>query len=190
MEQQSTIQAGTEQNQDLMKHALRFGAILGGISVVLTLVIYAVDYTIMASMWFGLIMIAFSIGMVIYAGINYRNQAGGYLAYKKAFQHGYITLLTGAIISTIFSIILYTVIDPDLPENLTEAIVANTESMMRSFGAPEDAIDQQIAQMRVEMPERFSAMGMIKQLGWGLLIYAVISAITSLFVRKNEPELM
>jgi hypothetical protein len=189
-QQQTTAPAGTGQQQDLVKHALRFGAIMGGVSVVLTLLLYAVDYTLLADWKAGLLFIALFIGLVIYGGINYRNQTGGYITYGKAFLHGYITMLTGAVISTIFSILLYTVIDPALPQNLADAAIEKTEEMMRSFGAPEDAIDQQMEQLRVDMPKRFSAVGLLTQLGWGLIIYAVISAITSLFVKKNEPELM
>lgn len=190
MEQQTPTAQSTDQKQDLMKHAARFGAIISGIAIVLTLLIYIVDYTFMVDWKFGILMIVISIGMVIYAGINYRNQAGGYLSFGKAFQHGYITFLSGAVISTLFSILLYTVIDPELPQNLSDAAIEKTEAMMRSFGAPEDAIEKSLEQMRVDMPARFSALGMIKQLGWGLIIYAVLSLITSLFVKKNEPVMM
>lgn len=191
MEQQGTTTQETNvQGQDLLRHALRFGAIMGGIGIVITLLIYAIDYTIMAGMSFGLLLFAFYIGMVIYGGINYRNQSGGYISYGKAFQHGYVALLVSGIIGTVFSILLYTVIDPDLPENLTDAVIENTEEMMRKFGAPEDSIEPQLDKMREEMPARFSAIGSIKQFGWGLLIYAVLSAITSLFVKKNVPETM
>jgi hypothetical protein len=178
------------QSNDLFKHAAKFGAIMGLIGIVVVVLIYAVDYTIMASMWFGLLLFAFYIGYVIYAGINYRNQSGGFINYGKAFQHSYVTFLVGGVIGSIFSILLYTVIDPSLPENLTDAIVENTEQMMQKFGAPEDQIDKQLDQMRIDMPQRFSAMGVLKQFGWGLLIYAVLSAITALVVKKKEPELM
>ena len=174
----------------LPSHAARYGAIMGGISVVITLLLYAVDYTMMAKWWVGLLMFAISIGVVIYGGINYRNQTTGYISYGKAYQHGYLTFLIGGLIGSIFSILLYTVIDPELPEKLTDAVIENTEEMMRGFGAPEDQIETQLDKMREDMPNTFSAMGVIKQFGIGLIIYAVLTAITSLFVKKNEPEMM
>src|SRR5688572_84710 len=173
MEPQSTTAQSTEQRQDLVKHAIRFGAIISGIGILLTLLIYVIDYTFMVDWKFAILMFAVSIGMVIYAGINYRNQTGGYLSYGKAFQHGYITFLAAGIISTLFSILLYTVIDPDLAQNMSDAAIEKTEGMMRSFGAPEDSIEQQLEQLREDMPKRFSAIGLITQLGWGLIIYAL-----------------
>jgi hypothetical protein len=174
--------------QHLLKHAAKMGGILAAIGIILTVVLYAVDYALLANMWFGLFMIVLAFGYVIYAGISYRKEVGGYLSYGKAFQHGYVTLLTSAIISTIFMILLYTVIDTELPQKLTDVAIENAEAMMVKFGAPQEQIDKSLDEMRRDMPERFSAIGSLKQLGWGLIIYAVISAITSLFVRKNVPE--
>ena len=187
MEQQATT---VQTSQDLVKHAIRFGAILAGIGIAITLLCYVIDYTMLADWKIGILMIVVSIGIVIYAGINYRTQVGGYLSYGKAFQHGYFTFLSAGVISTLFSILLYTVIDPDLPQNLSDAAIVKTEEMMRNFGAPDDAIEQQMDKMREDMPKRFSAVGLLTQLGWGLIIYAVLSLITSLFVRKNEPMIM
>lgn len=185
-----TTQETTTTGNDLVKHAVKFGSIMALISIIITVLIYVVDYTIMANMWFGLCLFAFFIGYVIYAGINYRNSIGGFLAYGKAFQHGYIVMVLCGLITSIFSILLYTVIDPNLPENLTAAIVENTEAMMQKFGAPQESIDTELDKMREEMPARFSALGVAKQFGWGLIINAVIVAITSLFVKKKEPEVM
>lgn len=183
-------QVETAESQSLLKHAVKMGAILGAISIVITAIIYAVNYALMANMWFGLFMIVLALGYVIYAGISYRKEVGGYLPYGKAFQHGYVTLLTSAVISSIFSILLYTVIDTELSEKLTDVAIENAEAMMVKFGAPQETIDKSLDDMRRDMPAQFSAIGVLKSLGWGLIIYAVISAITSLFVRKNVPEVL
>ncbi|MBL7856651.1 MAG: DUF4199 domain-containing protein [Cyclobacteriaceae bacterium] len=186
MEDNST----TTQGQGLFQHAIRFGAILGGIGILITVLLYVADFTLLADWKFGIGMLLLYLGLVIYAGINYRNQIGGYLAYGKAFQHGYVTLVVGGLVGTIFGILLYTVIDPDLPQALADVTVEKTGEMMKKFGAPEDQIEEQLDKMRVDLPKQFSALGSIKQFGWGLIINAVISAITSLFVRKNQPEIM
>jgi hypothetical protein len=62
--------------------------------------------------------------------------------------------------------------------------------MMRGFGTPEDQIETQMEKVRQETPERFTALGLVKQFGWGLIFNAVMAAITSIFVRKKEPEVM
>lgn len=178
------------QSPSLVQHALRFGAIMGAIGIVITLLLYAIDYTFLADWKVGIVMILVFLGFVIYAGINYRNEAGGYLSYGKAFQHGFITLAVGGLINVIFSGILYGVIDPELPQKLTDVAVENAAKMMQSFGAPESKIDEQVAKLKEDMPARFSFVGQLKGYFWGLIIYAIISLITALFVRKAEPEEM
>src|SRR5688572_22227502 len=108
----------------LVSHAVKFGGILAAISIVCVLLIYAIDYTIMAGFTFLLIVLAIGIGFTIYSGINYRGSIGGYIPFSKAYLHGFMILAISGIISTFFNILLYMVIDPDLSANLTEAIIA------------------------------------------------------------------
>jgi hypothetical protein len=81
----------TQTPPSLFQHALKHAAILGVISIVLTLAAYAIDYTLLVSMSFAFLSFAVYLGYGIYAGIQYRKENGGYLAFGKAFQHGFIT---------------------------------------------------------------------------------------------------
>ena len=180
-----------EETQDsptsIYNHAIRFGIILGVISIVCVILSYVIDLSFMASFKFIGLMLVVGLGITIYAGINYRNEIGGYLPYSKAFIHGMLVLAISGLVSTVFNIVLYTVIDPELPQKLTDAVIENTEQMMQRFGAPQEGIDEATEKMRGELPANFApaglAFGYVKALIW----YAIIAAITSLFVRKNEP---
>jgi hypothetical protein len=189
MEQQTSATEGAELESPV-KNALRFGAIIGVVSIGITVLLYAIDYALLAQLKTLFILLAVYIGLVIYGGINYRKQIGGYLSYGKAFQHGFVSLVVAGLIGTVFSFILYNVIDTELPQKLTDATVENTEAMLRGFGTPEDQIETQMEKVRQETPERFTALGLVKQFGWGLIFNAVLAAITSIFVRKKEPEVM
>ena len=50
--------------------------------------------------------------------------------------------------------------------------------MMRAFGAPEEAIDQAIAQAEQQMKDRFTAMGIITNFWANILWFAFLSLIT------------
>jgi len=176
--------------QPVLNHAAKFGGILAAISIVIVMLLYAVDYTIMAGFTFILVLLVVGIGFTIYAGINYRNSIGGYIPYGKAYLHGFLVLAISGLVSTLFNIVLYKVIDPDLAQNLTEAIITNTEATMANFGAPQESIDEAITKMRDEMPSNFTVTGLL----WGyckaLIWYAILALITGLVVRKNQPESM
>jgi hypothetical protein len=174
----------------LFQHAAKWGLIFGGASIALTAVAYAVDYTLLADWKFGIFIFLILLGATIYAGLNYRNQIGGFLTYGKAFQHGFILLAISGIISTLFTLLLYTVIDSELPAKLTDVTIENTQKMMEGFGMPEDKLDQAMEDAKERAKGQFSAFGLVKAYGFGLIFYAIISLITSIFVKKNQPEEM
>jgi uncharacterized membrane protein (DUF106 family) len=180
-------QTNTSSTPSLLNHALRFGAIFGGIGIVSTMLLYAIDYTLLANWKTAILLIVLYFALVIYSGINYRNQIGGYISYGKAFQHSFIVLAIGGLVSIIFSILLYSVIDPELPQKLTDVTVENTEKMLEGFGVPEDKMEESLDKIRESTPKSFSPVGQLINYLWAILVYAVISAITSLFVKKNEP---
>jgi len=174
----------------LFQHALRWGLIVGGISIALTCVLYVVDYGMLANWKTGIFMFALLIGLAIYSGINYRNEIGGFIPYGKAFQHGFTLMAVSAVVSTAFMLLLYTVIDPELPAKLTDVAMENAEAMMRNFGMPEDQMDKAMEDARKRTENQFAVSGLAMNLGIGFIIYAVLSLITSIFVKRNPPEEM
>jgi hypothetical protein len=176
-----------KETTSLFQHALKWGLIVGGISIALTCVIYAVDYALLANWKTGIVIFIMFIGLAIYGGINYRNEIGGYLSYGKAFQHGFILMAISGLVSSIFMVLLYTVIDPELPEKLVKVGMENAQAMMESFGMPEDQMDKAMEDARKRTENQYTVSGTALGYGIGLIIYAVLSLITALFVRKNEP---
>lgn len=187
MKQSETIEKTDIAQPSLYQHAAKYGAIIGAISIFLVIVFYVVNILFLGSFKFLILMLCVWVASVIYAGINYRNEVGGYLSYGTALLHGFIALAISGIISTIFNMVLYHVIDPELPLKLTAAIMQNTEEMMRNLGAPEGAIEEAITGMRDELPKQFTMVGMAFGCVKAFIWYAGVVVITSLFVRKNVP---
>jgi hypothetical protein len=176
------------QNTTIFNHAIRWGGILGAVSILITMTLYAVDYSLMVQLKTLFISLLIYLGLVIYAGINYRNSIGGFLSFGKAFQHGFLVLAISALISTIFNILLYTAIDPELPQKLTDASIENTRQMMENFGAPEDQVDEALEQARERSNDQFSVGGLALGYVWILVFSAIMALISGLIVKKNEPE--
>lgn len=172
----------------IYQHAAKFGLYLAGISIGLVVIFYVVDLSVLATFKFIALALIIALGYVIYAGINYRNSVGGFMTYGKAFTHGIVLMAVCGLITTVFNIVLYHVIDPDLPKNLGDAIMKNTEEMMRGFGAPDASIDEALDKMKDQMKTQFSignlAFGYIK----AFIGYIIIVLITSIFVKKSQPE--
>lgn len=163
------------------------GAILAAINIAITVIMYVADPAAMANWWLGLLILVLNLVLVVVFGIKYRNSVGGYLAFGKAYIHGFVALAVSGFIVILFNILLYTVIDPDLVGVITEASIEKTAEFMQNMGAPSESIDEAIAQMEKDMPGRFTLSGFLTQYGIGLIIYAVVALITALIVKKNEP---
>ncbi len=180
-------QTTEEEAPSLVNHAIKHGVILGVISILLVIICYVVDISLMVTFKFLGLVTIISLGYVIYAGINYRTETGGFLPYGKAFVHGVVLLAISGLIGTFFNILLYHVVDPELPQKLTDAAIQNTEEMMAGFGVAQEAIDQAVDKMRTDLTDQFSIGGQALTYGKSIIAFCIIALITALFVRKNEP---
>jgi len=168
-------------------HAIKSGLIVGVISIILVLLIYLINPALMASMWmFSLVLV--SIALTAYFGIQHRNEEGGYMDFGKAWMYSFQLLAVAGIVGTIFNILLYNIIDPELPETLADQAVSNTEAMMGRFGMPEDELDDALEKTRQDTLDRTTVTGSLKGFLWGLIMYAVFSLITGAIIKKKEPE--
>ena len=177
----------TKEQPTLMNHAIRWGLIVAGVSITMTILLYIIDYSLMVQLKVLFSLLAIYLGITIYAGIDYRKSVGGFLAYGKAFQHGYLILILSGLIATLFAAILYNVIDPELPQKLTDASIETTREMMENFGTPEDAIDKALEETKKRSADQFSLLGQAKGFLVILIASAIMALLSALIVRKNEP---
>ncbi len=170
------------------KHGIKSGAIIGIISIVISLLLYIVDASLFAAWWVALLMLAVVIALVAYYGIQHRNEEGGFLTFGKGWIYSMNAFIVAGLIGTLFRILLFNVVDPDLAEIVTDQAVENAASMMESFGTPEEAMDQALEDTRKSTMESFTVMGNMKNFLWAILIYAIVSLITGAIIKKNKPE--
>lgn len=159
---------------------------MGLVTVVITTVAYAIDYTIMANMSYGLGIMALLLAMIIYFYVGWRKERGGYVSFKEAYMFGLLTMIMSGVINLMYTAVLYGVIDPELPNKLFEAVVESTVRMMESFGLPDSEIDKAIEQLE-DQPDQFSIMAMVKNFPIQILVYAAISLIMAAIFKKERP---
>lgn len=167
-------------------HAIKSGVIVAVLNIVIVLLIYIVDPALMASMWM-LILFVTTIGLAAYFGVQHRNEEGGFMAFGPAWIYSIQLFVTAGLVGTIFNILLYNVIDPELPEIIAEQAVINGEKMMANW-VPEDQLDEALEKTRTDTLERTTIAGSLKGFAWSLIIYAVFALITGAIIKKKEPE--
>ena len=167
---------------------LKGGLILAGVSILLTMLTYVIDVSLMVEWWFGIVSLLISMGLLIYLGINYRNDIGGILSYGGAFKFSFLVFLVSYFIGIIFQIALYTIIDPELPEVIKQLTIEKTIETMEAWGMSDEAVvDAAIIGVVEGIDEATTTMGMIKSSPWGILFLLLFSAIATIFIKRNPP---
>ncbi len=170
-------------------HAIKSGVILGIIGIVITLLLYLIDPTLLASGWIGFGSLIIFVGIVAYFGIQHRNESGGFMTFGQGWVYSIQVFLIAGLVSTIFRILLFNVIDPELSEIVVDQMVENQASTLSGFGVPEDQIDEQLDKIRESGMEGNTPIGMLKGFLFLAIVYAVLSLITGAIIKKKEPEL-
>ncbi|MBK9151985.1 MAG: DUF4199 domain-containing protein [Saprospiraceae bacterium] len=169
---------------DLQKSWMKYGLMLGLISIIISLVSF---YIFPIGMWsqMGLGLIIMAVFMVL-ASRDEKKLNNGILSYSDALKCTFFTGLVSTLASGIFAIILMQLIDPGLADVLKEQAMESTRSMMEKFGASEDVIQESMDKTEESLEKGFTVGSQIINLFTSVLFVLIIAAILSLFVKKDE----
>lgn len=156
----------------MFQTALTWGLITGFAGIVYTLILYFAGIMTNKAAGYAGIIIAI---VGIYLGTKaYRDQSlDGYISYGKALGTGVLISLFATILSVIFMVILYTVIDPDL----VNRIMTESQDKLIEQGMAEDQIEK-----GMEMTKKFFIpmtiiVGLVSNVFFGFIISLITSAI-------------
>jgi len=156
------------------------GLYLGIVLILISVVYYVTGNTFAkSSQW---VSYAVMIIGIIWAQINYKKTIGGTMNYGEALGVGILTMIIASTISSIYSFLLYSVIDPSLLEQLR---LFTEEQIIKQGKVPEEQID-----MAVEWATKFQKpvfMFIGGAIG-GTFVGLIISLITSIFTQKKPTE--
>lgn len=165
-----------EKKPTMFQTTLTWGLITGFAGVVYSLILYFTDMITNQ----GLGYVGYVILLVgIYLGTKaYRDQSlDGYISYGKALGTGVMISLFTAIISVVFMILLYTVIDTELIDKVMS--LANEKNMERG-------LSEEQSQQAMEMGKKFFVpFAAVAGLFAGVFVGFIISLITSAILKKE-----
>jgi len=169
--------------------AIRAGVVVGLVTLAIYYIAYFIDVEILSSAWLGFGLLGLSLGLVIYYGIDYRREIGGFMSFGVAFQYVFFAFIISGLITTLGNILLFHLIDPALPKVLADAQLESTVALMDRFGAGNQLTSDQMAEMRTNFEESRSIIGMIKAFGISLVIYAILALILGAIIKKRDKSL-
>ncbi len=169
------------------KFGTRFGIYMGIIGVLYSVIIWAIDEALFIELWWlSILLFLVALGFFVAAQVQTKKALGGYASFREVFSAFMIGAIVYMAISTIFGLLLFQIIDPDLGPRIKEKTIVFTIERLESMNLPEEAIDEQLAKM--EEQDQYSVMGQLKSFLIGTIFFAVVGAIASLITRKNKPD--
>jgi len=160
--------------------ALRYGLILGLLSVLITLVLYIAGLFTnpSAAAISGLLFILIFTTVVALSIANHRKKQGGYITLGKSLVVGIVTSFIGSLFAAIFSYILYAFIDPDL----MEAQLKMSEEMMENFGfLSDEQIEDAMENARLKSTPFRNSLNQL----WTVCCGGIISLFAGLILKKE-----
>ena len=174
------------ENQLIKSKGINFGLGYGLYLILLTLYAYVIDLNFFASFWFlGLFIFGFFINGLWVIG-SLKKAQEGLVTFKEAFTVFFISNALALLLSTIITILIFIVIDPELQTTVKELTITKTTEIMENLGAPTDAIDQTIESLRKE--DNFSLIAQVKGYFSTLAISSIMGLLLALILKKKEEE--
>lgn len=169
-----------QKTASIWKSSITYGVYVGILLILLSVAYYVTGNTFAKSaQW---VSYAIMIAGVVWGQLGYRKAFGGTMTYGQAVGAGVLTMLFASIISSIYTYLLYEVIDPSLQEQMR----LFTEEQIVSRGS----VSEEQMDMAIEMATRFQKPWIMAVMGvlGGTFIGLIISLITAIFTQKKPSE--
>jgi len=169
-----------EQKSTFWKSAMTYGLYLAIVLTLFSVILYVSGQILNQKL--GYASIAIYVAGIIFAQISYRNrEMNGTISYGQAVGFGAAIMLFSGIITSLYTLILYTFIDPGL---LDQMKTMQEEAMLQK-GLNEDQIEAAMAiASKMMSPAWISIMALFGSVFMG----TIVSLITSIFVKKQPNE--
>lgn len=167
-----------KKNPSVLINALTWGVIIGLVSIVYSVILYMFNLTFNRALGYaGLIIIIAGLAIAMK---SYRdNVLDGILPFGKAFGLGVLIVVVSGLLGSIFTYLLYTVIDPELQDKLLEF---TADKMLESGRVPEAQLDQALEfSKKFISPIYLTISGFIISCIGGTILALIMAAIF-----KNE----
>jgi len=167
------------------KLATSYGLYLGIALILITVLIYAFDISLMTEWYLMVINLVLILALGTMAVKKAKEASTSLFSFKNAFSSYFLTVLIGLFMATIFSLILFNLIDPEAAETLKELTMEKQAAMFENFGMTEAQINEAMVEMQKQ--ETFSLKNIGISFASQLVIFSIIGLIIALIFREKDP---
>jgi hypothetical protein len=169
-------------NTNFLRHTAIYGLLIG-IALVL---LHVIDYLLGfygQNKFFGLLQYAIIAFGIVWGALQYRNkESEGFITYGQVVGYGVITSVFFGVLTAVYVVFLYNVIDPGYVDKILE--IAATQ-LYETGNFTDEQIDAAL-----EMSRKFTGTGFtfFTEIFGSAFIGLIVSLIAGAFVRRNRPN--
>jgi uncharacterized membrane protein (DUF106 family) len=171
-------------NEIIKKNGITFGIVTGVLSVLITASIYIIDLKLFTAWWIGLLSISAYLAIGIYLLSKTKKELNGIFPFKDAFTTYFISAVIGIVISVLFNILLFNVIDTEAKDTVQENVIEFQVNMLKKFNTPTEKIKEAVEKMAEE--NQFDIVPQLKGSVFSLLFSAIFGLILAA-IFKSKP---
>tara|TARA_R110002072_G_scaffold125944_4_gene262661 strand:+ start:5103 stop:5633 length:531 start_codon:yes stop_codon:yes gene_type:complete len=170
------------QKASVKKIALPYGAVLGLVTVLLSVVVYVMDLTYEQPWWQGALGFIAMVVCILLGIKAFKKDNSGFLSLGEAIKVGLAISIIAGLFGVIYTLIFSSVIEPDFTTNMLAATEANM--LEQNPNMTQDQIDMAMGISETMMsPGIIAAISIVMTLFFGF----IISLITGLVLKQNRP---
>lgn len=170
-------------NEAIKKNGIKFGLISAVISIVVTVLMYAIDINLFANSFIGIGMVVFYISLGIYVVSTTKKDMGGTINFKEAFTAFFIYCVIGIAIANIFNYILFNFIDPAAKEQILDITIKKTVEFMEKFDTPKEAIKEAVVSLKEN--DQYSIANIIKGSAFSIIFSSIVGLIVAAVMKSK-----
>jgi Protein of unknown function (DUF4199) len=169
-----------------MPTAQKWGLYLAAATVIFTILMSIVgfDFSNMKSMaFYGITVLLVAIAMTVTFGVltirEHRTNLGGFIDFKQAFLVCFVAFLISGLISSVFSFVYNTYINPSFMEGMKESMI----TMFDDAGVPDEARADALKGIDDAKTIGGTVLSFLK----GTILSTIIAAIMAAIMKKERP---
>ena len=169
-----------------MNPTLKYGLILGVISITIQTIIYVVDPYYLISWWNLAISMILMLVFMALGCIYERKRKGGFISFGGALLSAWLISMIYLVVSVVWQHLMYTVIDPSLYDLQMNQVLSYFGAIIESFGGPE--ADAMMDELNSTLPENTPMTSLSNSIS-GLVCYGnftLLPAVIYGFIFKRE----
>ena len=182
----SSSSLATSSKKSYQSHALSTGLYLALISIFMQVLIYIVDEHSLGDNFspLGILTMLLVLGMCVFRGRQFASQQS-FFTYSSSFGYSFFALYVNMLVAIVWTIFLYHVVDPELPERL---LYIQEEKMYEGLQDREN-VDEIVEQSMRFTRWFYKPFGLlIAGVVFGGLWTLVISLLTAIGIYKAKPK--